>query len=146
VRTTEFVAEQTLTKDTVPVDVVAILFWTVTNPERAALEVVAYRQAVEWAAQTSLPEVIGASELGVLLSNRKAMDADLREAIRAKAVAWGIDVKSVEIRDVRIPVALQDAMSRQAQAERERQARVISGRRRSRNRRKIRRGGAHLRR
>ncbi|MBV8091055.1 MAG: slipin family protein [Alphaproteobacteria bacterium] len=127
VRSTEFVAEQTLTKDTVPVDVVAILFWTVMDPERAALEVVDYRQAVEWAAQTSLREVIGANELGVLLSNRKAMDSDLREAILAKTVAWGIDVKSVEIRDVRIPVALQDAMSRQAQAERERQARVILG-------------------
>jgi regulator of protease activity HflC (stomatin/prohibitin superfamily) len=127
VRTIQFVAEQTLTKDTVPVDVVAILFWTVTDPKRAALEVVDYRQAVEWAAQTSLREAIGVNELGVLLSNRKAIDADLREAISVKTAGWGIEIKSVEIRDVRIPVALQDAMSRQAQAERERQARVILG-------------------
>jgi regulator of protease activity HflC (stomatin/prohibitin superfamily) len=127
VRTTQFVAEQTLTRDTVPVDVVAVLFWTVIDPKRAALEVVDYRQAVEWAAQTSLREGIGANELGVLLSNRKAIDANLQEAISAKTAGWGIDVKSVEVRDVRIPVALQDAMSRQAQAERERQARVILG-------------------
>jgi regulator of protease activity HflC (stomatin/prohibitin superfamily) len=127
VRTTQFVAEQTLTKDTVPVDVDAIIFWTVVDAKRAALEVVNYREAIGWAAQTSLREMIGANELAMLLSNRKTLDADLREAIQAKTAGWGIDVKSVEIRDVRIPVALQDAMSRQAQAERERQARVILG-------------------
>lgn len=127
VRTTQFVAERTLTKDTVPVDVDAIIFWMVADAKRAALEVVNYGEAIAWAAQTSLREMIGANELALLLSNRRAMDQDLRNTILAKAVDWGIDVKSVEIRDVRIPVALQDAMSRQAQAERERQARVILG-------------------
>jgi regulator of protease activity HflC (stomatin/prohibitin superfamily) len=127
VRTTQFVAEQTLTRDTVPVDVDAIIFWTVADPKRAVLEVVNYTEAIGWAAQTSLREMIGASELAALLSNRKAMDAELRATIDAKTGHWGIEVRSVEIRDVRIPVALQDAMSRQAQAERERQARVILG-------------------
>jgi regulator of protease activity HflC (stomatin/prohibitin superfamily) len=126
-RTTQFIADQTLTKDTVPVDVDAIIFWRVTDVRRAALEVVNYSEAIAWAAQTSLREMIGANDLALLLSNRKAMDADLRNTIHAKTESWGIDVKSVEIRDVKIPVALQDAMSRQAQAERERQARVILG-------------------
>ena len=127
VRTTQFVAEQTLTRDTVPVDVDAIIFWVVTDVKRAALEVVSYGEAIAWTAQTSLREMIGANDLAMLLSNRKAMDEDLRNTIHAKTASWGIDVKSVEIRDVKIPVALQDAMSRQAQAERERQARVILG-------------------
>jgi regulator of protease activity HflC (stomatin/prohibitin superfamily) len=127
VRTTQFVAEQTLTRDTVPVDVDAIIFWIVVDARRAALEVVNYAEAVGWAAQTSLREMIGATELATLLANRKEMDTDLRTTIEAKAGHWGIDVRSVEVRDVRIPVALQDAMSRQAQAERERQARVILG-------------------
>ena len=127
VRTTQFVAERTLTRDTVPVDVDAIIFWIVVDARRAALEVINYGEAISWAAQTSLREMIGANELALLLSNRKAMDADLRATICVKTAEWGIDVKSVEIRDVRIPVALQDAMSRQAQAERERQARVILG-------------------
>jgi regulator of protease activity HflC (stomatin/prohibitin superfamily) len=126
-RTTQFVAERTLTRDTVPVDVDAIIFWTVVDAKRAALEVVNYGDAIAWAAQTSLREMIGAADLAMLLANRKAMDAELRESIYAKTRDWGIDVKSVEIRDVKIPVALQDAMSRQAQAERERQARVILG-------------------
>jgi regulator of protease activity HflC (stomatin/prohibitin superfamily) len=126
-RTTQFVAERTLTRDTVPVDVDAIIFWTVVDAKRAALEVVSYGDAIAWAAQTSLREMIGGADLAMLLSNRKAMDAELRESIYAKTADWGIDVKSVEIRDVKIPVALQDAMSRQAQAERERQARVILG-------------------
>ncbi len=126
-RTTQFVAERTLTKDTVPVDVDAIIFWIVVDVRCAALEVVNYGEAIAWAAQTSLREMIGANELAMLLANRKAMDAELRDTIHAKTVEWGIDVKSVEIRDVKIPVALQDAMSRQAQAERERQARVILG-------------------
>ncbi|MFZ3236263.1 MAG: slipin family protein [Stellaceae bacterium] len=126
-RTTQFVAERTLTRDTVPVDVDAIIFWTVVDANRAALEVVSYGDAIAWAAQTSLREMIGGADLAMLLSNRKAMDAELRESIYAKTADWGIDVKSVEIRDVKIPVALQDAMSRQAQAERERQARVILG-------------------
>ena len=126
-RTTQFVAERTLTRDTVPVDVDAIIFWTVVDAKRAALEVVSYGDAIAWAAQTSLREMIGGADLAMLLSNRKAMDAELRGSIYAKTADWGIDVKSVEIRDVKIPVALQDAMSRQAQAERERQARVILG-------------------
>jgi regulator of protease activity HflC (stomatin/prohibitin superfamily) len=126
-RTTQFIAEQTLTKDTVPVDVDAIIFWIVTDVKRAALEVASYGEAIAWAAQTSLRETIGAAELAMLLSNRKAADAELRQTIDAKTADWGISVKSVEIRDVKIPVALQDAMSRQAQAERERQARVILG-------------------
>jgi regulator of protease activity HflC (stomatin/prohibitin superfamily) len=127
VRTTQFVAEQTLTKDTVPVDVDAIIFWLVTDAQRAALEVASYVDAISWAAQTSLREMIGSAELTVLLSNRKAIDERLRLSIDAKTANWGIDVRSVEIRDVKIPVPLQDAMSRQAQAERERQARVILG-------------------
>jgi regulator of protease activity HflC (stomatin/prohibitin superfamily) len=127
VRTTQFVAEQTLTKDTVPVDVDAIIFWLVTDAQRAALEVASYVDAISWAAQTSLREMIGSTELTVLLSNRKAIDERLRLSIDAKTANWGIDVRSVEIRDVKIPVPLQDAMSRQAQAERERQARVILG-------------------
>src|SRR6266436_4425832 len=126
-RTTQFIAEQTLTKDTVPVDVDAIIFWMVTDVKRAALEVASYGEAIAWAAQTSLREMIGAADLAVLLSNRKAADEELRSTIYAKTADWGTSVKSVEIRDVKIPVALQNAMSRQAQAERERQARVILG-------------------
>ncbi len=126
-RTTQFIAERTLTRDTVPVDVDAIIFWIVVDAKRAALEVVSYSEAIAWTAQTSLRERIGAADLATLLSNRKAMDEDLRDTIHAKAGDWGIEVRSVEIRDVKIPVALQDAMSRQAQAERERQARVILG-------------------
>ena len=126
-RTTQFLAEQTLTKDTVPVDVDAIIFWMVTDVRRAALEVADYSEAISWAAQTSLREMIGAADLAMLLSNRKAVDEELRQSIDAKTEEWGIVVKSVEIRDVTIPVALQDAMSREAQAERERHARVILG-------------------
>ena len=126
-RTTQFIAEQTLTRDTVPVDVDAIIFWIVTDVKRAALEVASYQDAIAWVAQTSLREMIGSADLSMLLSNRKAIDEELRQTIDAKTENWGIAVRSVEIRDVRIPVALQDAMSRQAQAERERQARVILG-------------------
>ena len=124
-RTTQFIAEQTLTRDTVPVDVDAIIFWIVTDVRRAALEVASYEEMISWVAQTSLRETIGAADLARLLSNRRAADEELRATIDAKTADWGISVKSVEIRDVRIPVALQDAMSREAQAERERQARVI---------------------
>ena len=127
IRTTQFLAEQTLTKDTVPVDVDAIIFWTVTDVRKATLEVANYSAAIGWAAQTSLREMIGAADLATLLSNRQAADEQLRKSIDMKTVDWGIAVKSVEIRDVKIPEALQDAMSRQAQAERERQARVILG-------------------
>jgi len=125
VRTTQFLAEQTLTKDTVPVDVDAIIFWIVTDVRRAALEVADYSEAISWAAQTSLRDVIGAADLATLLSDRQKLDDRLRATIDAKTSDWGIHARSVEIRDVTIPAPLQDAMSREAQAERERHARVI---------------------
>src|SRR6185437_7409075 len=127
IQTTAFNAEQALTKDTVPVNVDAIIFWHVHDAQKAALEITNYRQAIDRVAQTSLREMIGSSMLAALLSDRKTADAQLRDEIGAKTAQWGISVTSVEIRDVAIPVALQDAMSRQAQAEREKQARVILG-------------------
>lgn len=127
IQTTAFNAEQALTKDTVPVNVDAIIFWNVHDAQKAALEITNYRQAIDRVAQTSLREMIGASMLAALLSDRMAADEHLREQIGRKTAKWGISVTSVEIRDVAIPVALQDAMSRQAQAEREKQARVILG-------------------
>src|SRR5260221_10709721 len=127
IQTTAFNAEQALTKDTVPVNVDAIIFWRVDNAERAALTITNYRQAIERVAQSTLRETIGASMLASLLSDRQAADAHLRDVIASKTADWGIAVISVEIRDVAIPEALQDAMSRQAQAEREKQARVILG-------------------
>ena len=127
IQTTAFNAEQALTKDTVPVNVDAIIFWRVHDARRAALEITDYRQAIERVAQTSLREMIGSSMLSALLSERKAADERLREEIGRKTGEWGISVMSVEIRDVAIPGALQDAMSRQAQAEREKQARIILG-------------------
>ena len=127
IQTTAFNAEQALTRDTVPVNVDAIIFWHVHDAEKAALEITNYREAIDRVAQTSLREMIGSSMLSSLLSDRKAADEQLRDEIGAKTAEWGITVMSVEIRDVAIPVALQDAMSRQAQAEREKQARVILG-------------------
>ena len=127
IQTASFNAEQALTRDTVPVNVDAIIFWQVLDARKAAIEIQDYRQAIDRVAQTSLREMIGSSMLSDLLSDRKTADERLRTVIGAKTAAWGIDVMSVEIRDVAIPVALQDAMSRQAQAERERQARVILG-------------------
>jgi regulator of protease activity HflC (stomatin/prohibitin superfamily) len=127
IQTTAFNAEQALTRDTVPVNVDAIIFWHVHDARQAALEITDYRQAIDRVAQTSLREMIGSSMLSSLLSDRKAADEHLREVIGLKTAQWGITVMSVEIRDVAIPVALQDAMSRQAQAEREKQARVILG-------------------
>ena len=127
IQTTAFNAEQALTKDTVPVNVDAIIFWHVHDARRAALEITNYREAIDRVAQTSLREMIGSSMLSALLSDRKAADARLRDVIGQKTAEWGVTVMSVEIRDVAIPVALQDAMSRQAQAEREKQARVILG-------------------
>lgn len=127
IQTTAFNAEQALTKDTVPVNVDAIIFWHVHDAQKAALEITNYRQAIDRVAQTSLREMIGSSMLAALLSDRKAADEQLRGEIGAKTAKWGISVTAVEIRDVAIPVALQDAMSRQAQAEREKQARVILG-------------------
>jgi regulator of protease activity HflC (stomatin/prohibitin superfamily) len=127
IQTTAFNAEQALTKDTVPVNVDAIIFWQVRDAERAALKITDYRQAIDRVAQTSLREMIGSSMLAALLSDRKTADERLRDEIGHKTEEWGVSVTAVEIRDVAIPVALQDAMSRQAQAEREKQARVILG-------------------
>jgi hypothetical protein len=127
IQTTAFNAEQALTKDTVPVNVDAIIFWHVNDAEKAALAITNYREAIDRVAQTSLREMIGSSMLANLLSDRKDADEQLKVEIGTKTAPWGISVTSVEIRDVAIPVALQDAMSRQAQAEREKQARVILG-------------------
>jgi regulator of protease activity HflC (stomatin/prohibitin superfamily) len=127
IQTTAFNAEQALTKDTVPVNVDAIIFWHVHDAEKAALAITNYREAIDRVAQTSLREMIGSSMLAALLSDRKEADEQLKVEIGQKTAPWGISVTSVEIRDVAIPVALQDAMSRQAQAEREKQARVILG-------------------
>ena len=127
IHTTEVNAEQALTKDTVPVNVDAIVFWKVHDAERAALEIADYVSAIQRVAQTSLREMIGSSVLSELLSDRKTADAALKEVIGAKTAEWGVTVNSVEIRDVAIPDNLQDAMSRQAQAEREKQARVTLG-------------------
>ncbi|MFZ5921350.1 MAG: slipin family protein [Chloroflexota bacterium] len=127
VMVTPFSAEKTLTKDTVPVDVDAVLFWVVWDAEKAALEVEDYKVAIAWAAQTALREVIGQMDLASILIGRSKMDADLQKIIDERTTPWGITVQSVEIRDVIIPQDLEDAMSRQAQAERERQARVILG-------------------
>jgi regulator of protease activity HflC (stomatin/prohibitin superfamily) len=127
IQTTGFNAEQALTRDTVPVNVDAIIFWHVHDAQRAALNITNYREAIDRVAQTSLRETIGSSMLSSLLSERKQADETLRIEIARKTADWGISVNSVEIRDVAIPVALQDAMSRQAQAEREKEARVILG-------------------
>ena len=125
IQTTEFNAEQALTKDTVPANIDAILFWQVHDPQRAALEITDYRSAILRVAQTSLREMIGASPLSALMSERKAADQQLKDEIGRKTADWGVAAVSVEIRDVAIPAPLQDAMSRQAQAEREKAARVI---------------------
>jgi regulator of protease activity HflC (stomatin/prohibitin superfamily) len=122
-----FNAEKTLTKDTVPVDVDAVLFWMVWDAQKAALEVADYQTAISWAAQTALREIIGQMELADILVGRDKMDAILQKIIDERTTPWGVTVQSVEIRDVIIPQALEEAMSRQAQAERERQARVILG-------------------
>ena len=127
VMVTPFSAEKTLTKDTVPVDVDAVLFWVVWDAEKAALEVADYRAAIAWAAQTALREIIGQMTLADILIGRAKMDADLQKIIDERTTPWGITVQSVEIRDVIIPPDLEDAMSRQAQAERERQSRIILG-------------------
>jgi regulator of protease activity HflC (stomatin/prohibitin superfamily) len=125
--TTPFTAEQTLTKDSVPVDVDAVLFWRVVDPIKAALEVENYREAISWASQTALRDIIGETDLSEMLVGRQKLDTRLCLMIDQRTEPWGIKVLSVEIRDVKIPVGLQDAMSMQAQAERERQARVILG-------------------
>jgi regulator of protease activity HflC (stomatin/prohibitin superfamily) len=125
--TTSFNAEQTLTKDTVPVNVDAVLFWQVVDVEKSALEVKDYMGSVSLASQTALRDVIGKTFLSDMLTGREATDAELQRLIGSRVSGWGIKILSVEIRDVIIPGPLQDAMSMQAQAERERQARVILG-------------------
>jgi regulator of protease activity HflC (stomatin/prohibitin superfamily) len=125
--TSTFRAEKTLTRDTVPVDVDAVLFWKVVDPEKAALTVADYATAISWAAQTALRDVIGKTLLADMLEGREKISWELQKMIDGRAEPWGIDVISVEVRDVLIPSGLEDAMSMQAQAERERQARVILG-------------------
>src|SRR6202171_6287013 len=125
--TTSFAAEQTLTSDTVPVSVDAVLFWMVHDVQKAALEVQDYSQAVSWAAQTALRDIIGRTELTQLLRGRERIEAELQILIDQRSNPWGVTVQSVEMRDVIIPTALQDAMSREAQAAREKQARIILG-------------------
>jgi regulator of protease activity HflC (stomatin/prohibitin superfamily) len=127
VMVTPFSAEKTLTKDTVPVDVDAVLFWVVWDAEKAALEVKDYQSAISWAAQTALRDIIGRMMLADILVGRSAIDEELQHIIDERTTPWGVTVNSVEIRDIVIPQDLEDAMSRQAQAERERQARVILG-------------------
>jgi regulator of protease activity HflC (stomatin/prohibitin superfamily) len=127
VTVTPFSAEKTLTKDTVPVDVDAVLFWFVWDAEKAALELTDYKSVISWAAQTALREIIGQMTLADILVGRAKMDVELQKIIDERSTPWGVTVQSVEIRDVVIPQVLEDSMSRQAQAERERQARVILG-------------------
>ncbi len=127
IQTTEFDAEEALSKDTVPINIDAVVFWQIHDAERAALEITDYRSAIQRVAQTSLREMVGSSDLHTLLSDRKVSDEKLREDIGRKTADWGVSVISVEIRDIGVPQALQDAMSRQAQAQRERQARILLG-------------------
>jgi regulator of protease activity HflC (stomatin/prohibitin superfamily) len=125
--TTSFAAEQTLTSDTVPVNVDAVLFWMVHDAQKAALEVQDYSQTVSWAAQTALRDIIGRTTLTELLRGRERIETELQQLIDQRSNPWGVTVQSVEMRDVVIPGALQDAMSREAQAAREKQARIILG-------------------
>ncbi len=125
--TSTFKAEKTLTRDTVPVDVDAVLFWKVVDPKKAALDVADYNSAISWAAQTALRDVIGKTMLSDMLEGREKISAELQKIIDVRTEPWGITVQSVEVKDVLIPPGLEDAMSMQAQAERERQARVILG-------------------
>lgn len=125
--TTTFKAEKTLTKDTVPVDVDAVLFWKVVDPQRAALDVEDYRSAIAWASQTALRDVIGKTMLADMLEGRERIGNELSRIIDDRSEPWGVNVISVELKDVLIPASLEDAMSMQAQAERERQARIILG-------------------
>jgi regulator of protease activity HflC (stomatin/prohibitin superfamily) len=125
--TASFKAEKTLTKDTVPVDVDAVLFWRVLDPKKAALDVADYKSAISWASQTALRDVIGKTILSDMLEGREKISKELQKIIDERTEPWGVNVISVEVKDVLIPSALEDAMSMQAQAERERQARVILG-------------------
>ena len=139
-----FTAERTLTKDTVPVNVDAVLFWKVVDPMKAALDVADYRGAINWAAQTALRDVIGKTVLSDMLEGREKISTELQKIIDERTEPWGINVISVEVKDVLIPPALEDAMSMQAQAERERQARVILGELRTADCGEIRRRCEHL--
>jgi len=125
--TTSFTAEKTLTKDTVPVNVDAVLFWKVVDPKKSALDVAEYKSAISWAAQTALRDIIGKTMLSDMLEGRDKISGQLQKIIDERTEPWGINVISVEVKDVLIPAGLEDAMSMQAQAERERQARVILG-------------------
>jgi regulator of protease activity HflC (stomatin/prohibitin superfamily) len=125
--TSSFAAEETLTSDTVPVNVDAVLFWMVYDPEKAALEVQDYEAAVSWAAQTALRDIIGRTSLTELLRGRERIEEELKALIDHRSTPWGVTVHSVEMRDIVIPTSLQDAMSREAQASREKQARIILG-------------------
>jgi len=125
--TTNFKTEKTLTKDTVPVDVDAVLFWKVIDPRKAAIDVADYQSAISWASQTALRDVIGKTMLSDMLEGREKISKELQIIIDERTEPWGVNVISVEVKDVLIPPALEDAMSMQAQAERERQARVILG-------------------
>lgn len=125
--TTSFTAEKTLTRDTVPVDVDAVMFWKVVDPKKAALDVADYHAAIVWAAQTALRDIIGKTMLADMLEGRERISAELGRIIDERTEPWGIKVISVELKDVLIPAGLEDAMSMQAQAERERQARIILG-------------------
>ena len=125
--TTSFAAEQTLTSDTVPVNVDAVLFWMVYDPEKAALEVQDYAVAVSWAAQTALRDIIGRTSLTELLQGRERIEEELQRLIDQRSTPWGVTVQAVEMRDIVIPQQLQDAMSREAQADREKRARIILG-------------------
>ncbi|MGO8720212.1 MAG: SPFH domain-containing protein [Acidobacteriaceae bacterium] len=127
VLTSSFKAEKTLTKDTVPVDVDAVLFWKIVDPKKAALDVADYQSAIGWASQTALRDVIGKTVLAEMLEGRDKISGVLQKIIDERTEPWGINVISVEVKDVLIPPALENAMSMQAQAERERQARVILG-------------------
>jgi regulator of protease activity HflC (stomatin/prohibitin superfamily) len=127
VLTSSFKAEKTLTKDTVPVDVDAVLFWKIVEPKKAALDVADYQSAISWASQTALRDVIGKTMLSDTLEGRDKISSVLQKIIDERTEPWGINVISVEVKDVLIPPALEDAMSMQAQTERERQARVILG-------------------
>jgi regulator of protease activity HflC (stomatin/prohibitin superfamily) len=125
VRTTSFSAEKALSRDTVPVDVDAVLFWVVFEAKRAILEVEQYEETINWISQTTLRDIIGRSDLSKLISDREGLDRELQTILDAKTSEWGITVQSVEIRDVKIPASLEDAMSRKAQADREKEARII---------------------
>ena len=144
IRVTDVSAESALTRDTVPVNVDAIVFWVVWDAEKCILEVEDFRQAIQMSAQTGLRESIGRHELAQMITEREMLGKELQRILDEKTNPWGITVQSVEIRDVHIPAALEDAMSRQAQAERERQARIILGTAETEISEQVRRGGAGL--